>query len=76
MSRATNFLQECPTCGRTAQIRIDYLGKRVACRHCSAEFVATDGGMRPPAAAYGEQLLERAEELLASTDDVWRWRPR
>ena len=29
MSKATYFVQECPTCGRDLEIRVEYLGKRV-----------------------------------------------
>lgn len=77
MSRATFFLQECPTCGRQVQVRVEYLGRRVACQHCSAEFEANDGpSPRADCLIESGELLERAEQLLASTDDVRRWRPR
>lgn len=63
MSKSTYFVQECPTCGRSLEIRVEYLGKRVACRHCRGEFVATD-----PATATAtlttSALLRRANELL------------
>lgn len=36
------FNQPCPTCGRKQKIRIELLGKTVACQHCSAEFTASD----------------------------------
>lgn len=69
MSRSTYFVQECPTCGRSLQIRVEYLGKRVVCQHCHALFEACD----PDSAAYppsqsGLALLRRAEELLESVD--------
>lgn len=67
MSRSTYFVQECPTCGRKLQIRVQYLGKQVVCQHCSARFEAYD----PSSAAYPPpqsslSLLERAEQLLQS----------
>jgi DNA-directed RNA polymerase subunit RPC12/RpoP len=67
MSRSTYFVQECPTCGRNLQIRVQYLGKQVVCQHCSARFEAYD----PSSAAYPPptsslSLLERAEQLLQS----------
>ena len=37
MAGVTYFVQECPTCGRRLQVRVIYLGKRVACRHCGAQ---------------------------------------
>lgn len=69
MSRSTYFIQECPTCGRSLQIRVEYLGKRVVCQHCHAKFEACD----PESAAYppsesGISLLRRAEELLETVD--------
>jgi len=68
MSRSTYFVQECPTCGRKLQVRIQYLGKQVVCQHCGARFEAYD----PSSAAYPPplsslSLLERAEQLLQTT---------
>lgn len=68
MSNATFFVQECPTCGRRLQIRVEYLGKRVICQHCQGQLIATD----PASVRYddgGESsnaLLRRADELLES----------
>jgi hypothetical protein len=69
MMKATYFLQVCPTCGRRLQVRIEYLGKVVACQHCHGRFEARDpetGG----ASAHdsSDQLIDRVEELLASAD--------
>ncbi len=65
MSKATYFVQECPTCGRDLEIRVEYLGKRVACQHCRGQFVASDPSSAP-ATSYSPSvlLLRRAEELL------------
>jgi DNA-directed RNA polymerase subunit RPC12/RpoP len=62
---ATYFVQECPTCGRNLQVRIEYMGKRVVCQHCKARFEACD----PSSAAYPPMesslsILARADELL------------
>ena len=67
MSRSTYFVQECPTCGRNLQVRLQYLGKQVVCQHCGARFEAYD----PTSAAYPPpssslSLLDRAEQLLQS----------
>lgn len=61
------FVQECPTCGRSLQIRVAYLGRQVVCQHCNGLFEACD----PASAAYppsdsGIALLRRADELLES----------
>ena len=65
MSSPTCFVQECPTCGRRLQIRVEYLGKRVVCEHCRGRFVASDpSGARGHEAQSAQSLLRRAEELL------------
>ena len=67
MSGATYFVQGCPTCGRRLQIRVEYLGKRVACQHCQGTFVAADTSTsRGETADHGSVLLRRANELLDS----------
>ncbi|MGL6195757.1 MAG: hypothetical protein ACRC2T_13155 [Thermoguttaceae bacterium] len=38
----TYYLQPCPTCGRSLQVRIAYMGRKVLCRHCRASFIAID----------------------------------
>ena len=42
MAKSIYFVQECPTCGRRLQIRVDYLGREVVCQHCQGKFVARD----------------------------------
>jgi hypothetical protein len=68
MPRSTFFVQECPTCGRNLQVRVELLGKQVVCQHCGARFEACDpdSGTCPPSGS-GLSLLQRAEELLQST---------
>lgn len=67
MSSATYFVQECPTCGRTLQVRIEYLGKKVTCQHCAASFVAFDPDAGYPGKCEtGISILDRAEELIES----------
>ena len=65
MPHNTYFVQECPTCGRKLEVRVQYLGKQVICQHCGARFEAYD----PSSASYPPppstiSLLERAEQLL------------
>lgn len=65
MLSSTYFLQECPTCGRRSQIRVEYLGKRLVCRHCHGQFVATDpASQRFAESGAPNPLLRRADELL------------
>jgi hypothetical protein len=67
MPNATYFVQECPTCGRRLQIRVEYLGKKVACQHCQGRFLAVDpASCRSGGASSTGTLLERANALLDS----------
>jgi len=65
MSRSTYFVQECPTCGRSLHVRVEYLGRRVACQHCRREFVATDAEHAGDAVTDSSlALLRRADQLI------------
>ncbi len=75
MSRATFFLRECPTCGRRLQIRVEYLGRMVRCKHCEALFEADDPSHPTPSVEPSESLLDRANHLL-ETYEATRNRPR
>ncbi len=67
MSNFTFFVQECPTCGRRLQIKVEYLGRKLVCRHCQGTLIATDpAAQRPEEGASGSALLRRANELLES----------
>ena len=76
MSNSTYFVQDCPTCGRRLQIRVEYLGKKVVCEHCRARFEACDpASSRYPPSDSSILLLRRVEELLQSAG-VSKARPR
>ena len=67
MANSIYFIQECPTCGRNLQVRIEYLGKGVVCQHCGADFHARDpSSVDCSPSDSSSTLLERAEELLES----------
>ncbi len=69
MSSSVYFVQECPTCGRRLQIRVEHLGKQVVCQHCQGRFVALDHtSTRRDCAGRTDALLRRANELLESAD--------
>ncbi len=70
MARGTTyFVQECPTCGRNLQVRVEYLGKRVVCQHCSARFDACQSSAQEEvASSSGTSLLDRAEQLLQTAE--------
>ncbi len=61
---ATFFTRPCPTCGRTLQIRVQYLGRNLACQHCSGRFIAHDLESETAAVDSPGDLLARAERLL------------
>lgn len=65
MANSVYFVQECPTCGRNLQVRVEYLGKRVVCQHCGAMLEACDPTSKSyPPMESRLSLLERADELL------------
>jgi hypothetical protein len=65
MSRSTYFVQECPTCGRSLQVRVEYLGRQVVCQHCQRPFEACDpASSRNPIGKPAADLLRRADQLL------------
>lgn len=70
MPRSTFFVQECPTCGRNLQVRVEHLGKRVVCQHCQARFEASDSAIGGGPSHSGLALLRRAEELLQRVDSA------
>ena len=67
MSNPTYFVQECPTCGRRLQIRVEYLGRKVVCQHCQGQLIATDpASIRYDCVEQGSVILRRANDLLDS----------
>ncbi|HYO23659.1 MAG TPA: response regulator [Lacipirellulaceae bacterium] len=72
MAGATYYVQECPTCGRNLQIRVEYLGKRVACQHCRARFEACDPSSIPPSDS-SLSILARADELIKAASESTLW---
>jgi hypothetical protein len=76
MFPATYFVQTCPICGRSLQVRLEYLGRSVACQHCHGSFTAIDPALLPVETFDAtDDLLSRADELLA-TSAMCRNRPR
>ena len=68
MAGITYFVQECPICGRRVQVRVSYLGKRIACRHCGAQFAACDPQSPDyPPLDSSLALLTRADQLLEAS---------
>lgn len=67
MSHPIYYVQECPTCGRRLQIRVEYLGRQVVCPHCQAQLTAADPDNPPcDCGSSSSSLLRRADELLES----------
>jgi ribosomal protein L37AE/L43A len=68
MAGVTYFVQACPTCGRKLQVRVTYLGKWIACQHCSAQFAACDP--QSPESLTSDSsvtLLARVDQLLEAS---------
>jgi len=68
MPNGTFFIHECPICGRRLQVRVEYLGSRVSCRHCGGTFELSPSAEKPASNRPILSLLERAEHLLALDD--------
>ncbi len=69
MSKPVYFVQECPTCGRSLEVRVEYLGRHVVCQHCMGRFRAF--GPDSPAADSADSgvgLMRRADELLEQVE--------
>ncbi len=73
MPRSAFYYQECPKCGRSLQVRVEYLGRTVVCRHCRGEFEARDPAALEDTTVSHDKLLDRANELL-ETVRVHAWR--
>jgi hypothetical protein len=77
MIRSTYFVQECPTCGRSLRVRVEYLGKLVVCQHCRARFEACDPASGETVSSDSSvALLRRAEELLETVERQRSERPQ
>ena len=63
MSEALHYIQQCPTCGRRVQVRLEYSGRRLACEHCHGVFIANASEHDEPV---HEDVLGRVDELLAT----------
>ena len=74
MPRRSYYYQDCPKCGRTLQVRVEYLGRKVVCQHCKGTFAARDPN-NEGISLEGVRLLDRANELL-DTASVRAARPR
>jgi hypothetical protein len=64
MPQRMYFLQECPTCGRSLRIRVEYLGRFVNCQHCRGAFVASDPALAGGEVSRSALLMQRAAELV------------
>ena len=67
MSKTTYFVQECPTCGRNLEIRVEYLGKKVICQHCQGRLLASNSRYSTDMSESGI-LMRRADELLEMSE--------
>ena len=64
MSTAMFFVQQCPTCGRRLRVCVEYLGKRIQCRHCRGTLVARDPETDSSWGDSQSALMRRVDELL------------
>lgn len=71
MVGGAHFVKSCPTCSRTLQIKVQYMGRRVSCGHCHARFLATesDSAHAMNDVLARAELMRRADELLGSVEE-------
>lgn len=68
MSTAIFFVQQCPACGRRLRVCVEYLGKKIQCRHCRGTLVAYDPENEPSWEDSQSPSMRREEELVAVSD--------
>lgn len=70
MATGTYFVRPCPTCGRQLEVRIELLGRTVACQHCGAEFFASQRAESAREELRIEDLLARARQYIDSVETL------
>jgi hypothetical protein len=71
MPRIAYYYQDCPTCGRSLHVRVEYLGRTLCCPHCRGAFRAEDPSNASAATGRGRlDLLDRANALLDSVHHI------
>lgn len=69
MPRSIFYVQECPTCGRNLQVRVEYLGRLIVCQHCEARFEASHSSDESAEGVLaGSSLMQRAEALISASE--------
>lgn len=56
----TYFAMDCDVCGRPLRVKVEYLGKEIACPHCRARFRAKDSDLAPPTTSFGTGWTNRS----------------
>jgi len=68
--KVTYFVQQCPTCGRRLQVKVEYLGMEVICQHCGGLLTAQDPSLGAPPMAPAnpvDDALNQADRFLAGS---------
>jgi DNA-directed RNA polymerase subunit RPC12/RpoP len=66
--KVTYFVQQCPTCGRRLQVKVEYMGMEVVCQHCGGLLRAQDPSLVTAQATSPEDdALDRADRFQASS---------
>ena len=69
LATGTYFVRNCPTCGRSLQIRVELLGRDVECVHCGGKFNTSDQ-VDTPREHRIDQALEKAQRYIDSNAPV------
>lgn len=70
MCKVTYFVQQCPTCGRRLQVKVEYMGMEVVCQHCGGLLKALDPSLESPPLISGnpvDDALNQADRFLESS---------
>src|SRR5262245_48572422 len=69
---STHFETNCPNCQHTLRVRLEYVGKTVACKHCGESFRITKSGAGAPASVdpLGMDTERHDAELIALRQQI------
>jgi hypothetical protein len=68
MAAGTFFVRSCPTCGRSLEVRVELLGRRVECVHCGATFTASEQSHTTLDELRVERALALAQQYIDSME--------
>lgn len=68
MPMMTYFYQECPVCGRSLRVPVQYFGSIMSCSHCGGEFQAVAVEERLAALSEPGSMSEPGSDFMPVLD--------